>query len=108
PGPFVEIHPDDAAALDITDGRGVEVVSRRGRAVLPAVVTDRVRPGDTWVPFHWNDEHGEHLTVNALTNDAVDPDSLQPEFKVCAVSLRPVRTVDGTPAVHPLAAEMGL
>lgn len=90
PGPFVEVHPDDAAALDITDGRDVEVVSRRGRAVLPAVVTDRVRPGNTWVPFHWNDEHGDHLTVNALTNDAVDPDSLQPEFKFCAVALRPL------------------
>ena len=58
--------------------------------MLPAVVTDRVRPGNCFVPFHWNDEHGEYLTVNALTNDAVDPDSLQPEFKVCAVSLRPV------------------
>ncbi len=90
PGPFVEIHPEDAATLGISDGRQVELVSRRGRAVLPAVVTDRVRPGNTWVPFHWNDEHGEHLTVNALTNDAVDPDSLQPEFKVCAVRLTPV------------------
>ena len=65
PGPFVEIHPDDAAALGISDGRQVELVSRRGRAVLPAVVTDRVRPGNIWVPFHWNDEHGEHLTINA-------------------------------------------
>jgi sulfite reductase (NADPH) flavoprotein alpha-component len=64
---------------------------------LPAVVTDRVRPGNCFVPFHWNDEHGEYLTINALTNDAVDPDSLQPEFKVCAVSLRPVKHV-GTPA----------
>ncbi|HXO54435.1 MAG TPA: flavodoxin domain-containing protein, partial [Mycobacterium sp.] len=54
----------------------------------------RVRPGNCFVPFHWNDEHGEYLTINALTNDAVDPDSLQPEFKVCAVSLRPVKSVD--------------
>ncbi len=53
--PSIEIHPGDAAALDIWDGRQVEVSSRRGRAVLPAVVTDRVRPGNTWVPFHWND-----------------------------------------------------
>ena len=45
PGPFVEIHPDDAARLEITDGDQVEIASRRGRAVLPAVVTDRVRPG---------------------------------------------------------------
>ncbi|AFM17894.1 sulfite reductase, alpha subunit (flavoprotein) [Mycolicibacterium chubuense NBB4] len=101
PGPSVEIHPHDAAALGISDGRSVELVTRRGRAVLPAVVTDRVRPGNTWVPFHWNDEQGEHLTINALTNDAVDPDSLQPEFKVCAVRLTPVPAA----AVSPLPAE---
>jgi NADPH-dependent sulfite reductase flavoprotein alpha-component len=93
-GPVVEIHPVDAVALDIIGGQPVELTSRRGRAVLPAVVTDRVRPGNCFVPFHWNDEHGEYLTINALTNDAVDPDSLQPEFKVCAVSLRPVKSVD--------------
>jgi sulfite reductase (NADPH) flavoprotein alpha-component len=93
-GPFAEIHPVDAVAMDIVDGQPVELTSRRGRAVLPAVVTDRVRPGNCFVPFHWNDEHGEYLTINALTNDAVDPDSLQPEFKVCAVSLRPVKSVD--------------
>lgn len=108
PAPFVEIHPLDALELDIVEGQPVELASRRGRAVLPAVVSDRVRPGNCFAPFHWNDEHGEYLTVNAVTNDAVDADSLQPEFKVCAVSLRPVRSVDGTPAVHPLAAEMGL
>src|SRR6202011_744096 len=61
-----------------------------------------VRPGNCFVPFHWNDEHGEYLTINALTNDAVDPDSLQPEFKVCAVSLRPVKLVD------PIVDELGL
>lgn len=97
PGPSVEIHPDDAASLGISDGRQVELVSRRGRAVLPAVVTDRVRPGNTWVPFHWNDEHGEYLTVNAVTNDAVDPDSLQPEFKACAVRLTPVPVASVVP-----------
>lgn len=97
PGPFVEVHPDDAAALKISEGVEVELVTRRGRAVLPAVVTDRVRPGNTWVPFHWNDEHGENLTINALTNDAVDPDSLQPEFKVCAVRLTPVPVMSSEP-----------
>lgn len=108
PAPFVEIHPLDALELDIVEGQPVELTSRRGRAVLPAVLSDRVRPGNCFAPFHWNDEHGEYLTVNAVTNDAVDPDSLQPEFKVCAVSLRPVWSVDGTPALHPLAADMGL
>jgi sulfite reductase (NADPH) flavoprotein alpha-component len=107
-GPFVEIHPVDALALDVVAGQPVELTSRRGRAVLPAVVTDRVRPGNCFVPFHWNDEHGEYLTINALTSDAVDADSLQPEFKVCAVSLRPARSVANPEAAHPIAAELGL
>ncbi|KAA0074254.1 molybdopterin oxidoreductase [Mycolicibacterium sp. P9-64] len=103
-GPFVEIHPDDAAAFEITDGGSVELTSRRGTAVLPAVVTDRVRPGNCFVPFHWNDEHGEDLTINALTSDAVDPLSLQPEFKVCAVRLTAVASEvtlpDSAPALE--------
>lgn len=99
PGPFVEINPADAAG--VTDGQHVEVSSRRGRVVLPAVVTERVLPGTVWVPFHWNDTHGENLTVNALTNDAVDPDSLQPEFKACAVLLRPVGPPVAPPAAQP-------
>jgi NADPH-dependent sulfite reductase flavoprotein alpha-component len=90
PGPFVEVHPDDAARLGLAEGDSVEVASRRGRAVLPAVVTDRVRPGCCFAPFHWNDLFGEYLSVNAVTSDAVDPLSYQPEFKVCAVSLTKV------------------
>ncbi|MEU5039519.1 molybdopterin-dependent oxidoreductase [Streptomyces griseorubiginosus] len=90
PGPFVELHPEDASALGVADGDSVEVASRRGRAVLPAVVTDRVRPGCCFAPFHWNDLFGEYLSVNAVTSDAVDPLSFQPEFKVCAVSLTKV------------------
>ncbi|MEU2825697.1 bifunctional nitrate reductase/sulfite reductase flavoprotein subunit alpha [Streptomyces bacillaris] len=90
PGPFVELHPDDAAALGTRDGDPVEVASRRGRAVLPAVVTDRVRPGNCFAPFHWNDLFGEYLSINAVTSDAVDPISFQPEFKACAVALRVV------------------
>ncbi|MDJ0112614.1 molybdopterin dinucleotide binding domain-containing protein, partial [Rhodococcus erythropolis] len=32
PGPFVEIHPDDAARLGVVDQDAIEVASRRGRA----------------------------------------------------------------------------
>lgn len=113
PGPFVEVHPEDAAGLGIADGDSVEVASRRGRAVLPAVVTDRVLPGSCFAPFHWNDLFGEYLSVNAVTSDAVDPLSFQPELKVCAVSLSKVSTPVSvqapgtsparTPAVEPTA-----
>ncbi|EIC29034.1 sulfite reductase subunit alpha [Methylomicrobium album] len=97
PGPFVEIHPEDAAALGVRDKDRVEIRSRRGRAVLPAVVTDRVRPGNCFAPFHWNDVFGEDLAINAVTSDAIDPLSQQPEFKFCAVVL--TRVAD-TPFSH--------
>nr|WP_260227644.1 molybdopterin-dependent oxidoreductase [Streptomyces sp. Je 1-79] len=106
PSPFVEIHPDDAARLGVDEGDSVEVASRRGRAVLPAVVTDRVRPGCCFAPFHWNDLFGEYLSINAVTSDAVDPLSFQPEFKVCAVTLEKV-AAPAVPAPEPGAGTAG-
>jgi sulfite reductase (NADPH) flavoprotein alpha-component len=104
PGPFVELHPEDAAALGIQDKDQVEIRSRRGRAVLPAVVTDRVRAGNCFAPFHWNDVYGEDLTINAVTSDAIDPISQQPELKFCAVTLS---RVAGAPApLHEQADEL--
>ncbi|MFG2616502.1 molybdopterin-dependent oxidoreductase [Streptomyces sp. NPDC048507] len=102
PGPFVELHPDDAAALGAEDGDPVEIASRRGRAVLPAVVTDRVRPGNCFAPFHWNDLFGEYLSINAVTHDGVDPLSFQPGFKACAVALRVVKEAVPVPAPTPV------
>ncbi|MCL6605481.1 MAG: sulfite reductase subunit alpha [Paenibacillus sp.] len=87
PGPFIEIHTEDAATLDIQDQDPVEVRSRRGLAILPALITDRVRPGNCFAPFHWNDVFGENLAINEVTSDAIDPISLQPEFKYCSVSI---------------------
>ncbi|WP_431825107.1 molybdopterin-dependent oxidoreductase [Burkholderia sp. F1] len=90
PRPFVELHPDDARALGIAAKDSVEIRSRRGRAVLPAVVTDRVQPGNCFAPMHWNDVYGDELCINAVTSDAIDPVSQQPELKYCAVALSPV------------------
>ncbi len=87
PGPFVEIHPEDAAAVGVKTGDAVEVKSRRGRAVLPARVTDAIRAGCCFAPFHWNDEQGVDIAINATTSEAVDAISKQPEFKFCAVRL---------------------
>ncbi|WP_067506438.1 bifunctional nitrate reductase/sulfite reductase flavoprotein subunit alpha [Nocardia puris] len=112
--PFVEVHPEDAKQLGVGAGDQLEIASRRGRAVLPVRVSDRVRPGDCFAPFHWNDEQGEYLTINAVTNDAVDAASLQPEFKQCAVALRRVApmvepaAVENVPTAHPLAVMLGL
>ncbi|CAE6782325.1 molybdopterin-dependent oxidoreductase [Paraburkholderia aspalathi] len=90
PGPFVEIHPEDAATLGIKAKDPVEIRSRRGRAVLSAVVTERVQAGNCFAPMHWNDVFGDDLCINAVTSDAIDPISQQPELKFCAVALSPV------------------
>jgi sulfite reductase (NADPH) flavoprotein alpha-component len=121
PRPFVEIHPEDAAALGIEAKDRVEVRSRRGRAVLPAIVTERVRPGSCFAPMHWNDVFGEDLCINAVTSDAIDPISQQPELKFCAVALSRVAPEPHTlmngpseissntePAAAVLAANAGL
>lgn len=102
PGPFVEIHPQDAAALGLQKGDRLTLRSRRGQACLPAVITNRVNPGEVFAPFHWNDEWGQQLAINALTQDAVDATSLQPELKCCAVALsRAAPALIASDATHP-------
>lgn len=82
PSGFVQMHPDDAEAWGIAEGDTVEVSSRRGTVRAPAVLGDIVQ-GTCFIPMHFPDE-----SVNAVTSDAVDPESLQPEFKACAVSVK--------------------
>ena len=48
---------------------------------------------------------GAGLAINAVTNDAVDPDSLQPELKACAVALT---RVGAAPRASDLAGALGL
>ncbi|HEX7764746.1 MAG TPA: molybdopterin dinucleotide binding domain-containing protein, partial [Cellvibrio sp.] len=90
PGTFVEIHPQDATELGIKNKDKVEIRSRRGYAILPAVVTDRVQPGCCFAPIHWNDVYGDNLCINAVTSDKIDAISQQPELKVAAVALKRV------------------
>jgi assimilatory nitrate reductase catalytic subunit len=59
--------------------------------VAPARITDRVRPDTVFMPFHWSGPG----SANALTNDALDPLSRMPEFKVCAVSVERVPSPQG-------------
>jgi assimilatory nitrate reductase catalytic subunit len=79
-GAFVEMHPMLAARIGTTDGERVRVSTRRGEMVAPARVVSTIRPDTVFVPFHW-------VGANKLTNDALDPASRMPEFKVCAASV---------------------
>lgn len=109
PAPFLQLNPEDAGRLGVADGAQVRVSSRRGGATLPVAVDDAVRPGVCFAPMHFADAFGEDVAVNAVTNDAVDPESLQPEFKVSAVALTPVPAEPPAPAeapASPLAAAL--
>ena len=49
----VHVHPDDATRLGIAHGAEVQVKSEAGAIVLPAEVTDAVRPGVVSIPHGW-------------------------------------------------------
>ncbi|MBD1935528.1 MULTISPECIES: molybdopterin oxidoreductase family protein [Cyanophyceae] len=90
PNPFIEIHPRDAANLDVQENDLVEVRTRRGTSRFPAKVTKAISPGTVFVPMHWGALWADKAEANALTHHISCPDSLQPELKACAVQLVPV------------------
>ena len=79
-GAFVEMHPMLADRIGAHDGAPVVVRTRRGEMKAPARVVTTIRPDTVFVPFHW-------VGANRLTNDALDPSSRMPEFKVCAAEV---------------------
>jgi assimilatory nitrate reductase catalytic subunit len=81
PEPYVEIHPADAAASGVVDGRLACVETAYGEAVALAKLTDRQRRGAIFMPLHWTDAFAPHGRANAMVSSAVDPVSGQPEFK---------------------------
>lgn len=104
PDPFLEIHPRDAAKLQINEGDLLEVRSRRGKARFPAKVTKAIAPGTLFVPMHWGALWAEEAEANAMTHSASCPDSKQPELKACAVQLVLVGAETAAPAVAEVAA----
>ncbi len=77
---FIELNDRDAAGLGVADGDRVRVSSRRGTIETTARVSSKTSPGQTWMPFHFQDGNCNWLTIAAL-----DRVSKAPEYKVCAV-----------------------
>ncbi len=86
--PFLEIHPVDAVRRQIENGDVVEIRSRRGRVWAEARVTEKIREGACFMPFHWGRLAGPYSAANNVTLAAVDPISKEPELKACAVEVR--------------------
>jgi len=81
----VDISPYDATRMNIMDGEKVKVNSRRGEVEVTARVTDKSPIGTVWMSFHFRD-----VLTNELTNNAFDPISKCPEYKVCAVKVEKI------------------
>ncbi len=88
--PFVEVHPEDAAACDVVDGAYARVETVSGAVTLKVVVTAGQRRGMLFAPIHWNDATSGGARIGALVHDLVDPVSGQPDSKATPARLAPV------------------
>lgn len=80
----LQVHPDDADELGLTDGGAASITSRVGSVTAPVEVTDTIRPGVVSLPHGWGHDlpgvslrvAAEHAGVNSnvLADDrAMDP-----------------------------------
>ena len=102
--PFLEMHPDDAGDLGVSDKQLVRVTSRRGSLEVRARVTDAIRSGAVFAPFHWGELFNRHAVTNNATSEAIDARSKQPELKFAAVRVEPAQRVSAIEAAQRVSA----
>jgi len=102
PVPTVTIHSADAAALGIADAEPVTMETRRGQVTAQARVDDTVGRGSVFIPFAFVE-----AAANVLTNPVLDPFGKIPEYKYCAVRLRPAAGELGAPGYGVAAGVQG-
>jgi predicted molibdopterin-dependent oxidoreductase YjgC len=85
-----EIHPSDAAELNVETGDWIDVISRRGRISLRVLVTGRSPKKTVFIPFHFAE-----AAANKLTLDRVDDRAKIPDYKNSAVRIEKSNPPDG-------------
>jgi predicted molibdopterin-dependent oxidoreductase YjgC len=80
PEAYIEVNTADAKKIGLNGHKHVRVTSRRGQIELGVRVTDDIKRGTVFIPFHFAE-----AAANMLTNSAIDPVAKIPEYKVCAV-----------------------
>ncbi len=87
--PHIDAHPEDIERLGLTVGALAQLESRQGRYFGRVKSSRAQRPGEIFVPMHWNGKYASCSRADALVGDVVDPLSGQPEFKHVPVTLSP-------------------
>ncbi|GAB1722071.1 MAG: Formate dehydrogenase, alpha subunit [Nitrospira sp.] len=92
----LEIHAIDAGRLELRDGDLVKLISARGEARLPVMISERVQPGELFTSFHFPD-----TDLNVLLSSSADESSKCPEYKVSTVRIEKVlTTATPSPSMH--------
>ncbi len=90
--PLVELHPQDAEALDLAEGDLAEVETASGKSIFKVLVTDAQRRGEAFVPMHWTDGFSNGGRMGRLASPATDPVSGQPGYKNTGVRIAKANT----------------
>lgn len=88
--PFVDIHPTDADRVAIEEHQIVRIQSELGNIDVRAHLSPNQKPGEVFVPIHWNRQFSSNARVDSLIKSSPDPVSGQPEFKHSVVVIEPV------------------
>ncbi|MGZ4786913.1 MAG: molybdopterin-containing oxidoreductase family protein [Terriglobales bacterium] len=86
---LLEIHPQDAAARNISDGQQVRVFNGRGEIRLTAKITDAVQPKVLGARLDWAKHTGQGINVNVLTPDRLTDMGGGPTFYTVLVDIEP-------------------
>ena len=85
--PILRMHPCDLRHRGLAAADLVRVFNGRGEIVVRAEVGAELAKGRAWLPMHWGSRFMNGAGANALTPDATDPYSFQPELKHAAVQV---------------------
>lgn len=88
--PFAQVNPETCRNLEVEEGDLIEVSSVNGRVLVPVLPHEGVRPGEVFIPMHWNGQYASNAGVGELISPRVDSISGQPESKLEAVALKSV------------------
>ena len=86
----IAVSAEDGKRHGVADGEWARLVSRRGELEGRVRYTEKMQPGEVFVPFVKLKDHA----ANFLTNAALDPNSKIPEYKVCAVRFEKIDAVN--------------
>lgn len=85
--PYVEIHPDDMAAIGLGPADIAAVQTGAQQVLLRAMPSTKVRPGSVFAPIHWTDQAASSAIVSRVIGKETDPFSGQPDSKGAPVAI---------------------